>query len=216
MECSFRTFSQWQIYSIYSSLFCFAETNINDSPAKHIDEILDDWKDIHKNTEHGLAVCYSVSKVNIIEVVEISDVLEVLPIVLEIEREIILLVIVYRMPGSLGSFIDNLISLINELPTQHRMLIVGDFNLDQMLPEHVAKVNPLIQNFNVSQRSQYSTHFYMEDYWIWYLILQIPMLFLFCRHSSVITLFFFSKPDALFYTEFNCKQFSFQSPLHNS
>ena len=33
---------------------------------------------------------------------------------------------------------------INELPT-HRMLIVGDFNLGQMLPEHVAKVNPLIQ-----------------------------------------------------------------------
>ena len=38
------------------------------------------------------------------------------------------------------------------------MLIVGDFNLEQMLLEHVAKVNPLIQNFNLSQRSQYSTH----------------------------------------------------------
>ena len=52
-------------YSNYSSLFCFTETNINDSPAKHIDEILDDWKDIHKNTEHGLALCYNESKVNI-------------------------------------------------------------------------------------------------------------------------------------------------------
>ena len=38
------------------------------------------------------------------------------------------------------------------------MLIVGDFNLDQMLPEHAAKVDPLIQNFNLSQRLQYSTH----------------------------------------------------------
>ena len=38
------------------------------------------------------------------------------------------------------------------------MLIVSDFNLDQMLLEHVAKVNPLIQNFNLSQRSQYSTY----------------------------------------------------------
>ena len=62
------------------------------------------------------------------------------------------------MPGLLDSFIHDFILLINELPTQHRMLIVGDFNLDQMLPEHVAKVNPLIQNFNLSQRSQYSTH----------------------------------------------------------
>ena len=51
-----------KIYSTYSSLFCFTETNINDSPAKHIDEILDDWKDIHKNTQHGLALCYNVSK----------------------------------------------------------------------------------------------------------------------------------------------------------
>ena len=36
-----------KIYSTYSSLFCFTEIIINDSPAKHIDEILDDWKDIH-------------------------------------------------------------------------------------------------------------------------------------------------------------------------
>ena len=40
-----------KIYSTYSSLFCFTETNINNSPAKH------DWKDIHKNTHYGLALC---------------------------------------------------------------------------------------------------------------------------------------------------------------
>ena len=84
-----------KIYSAYSSLFCFTETNVNDSPAKHSDEILDDWKDIHKNTEHGLALSYDVSKVNIIQVIKISSVLEVLPIVLEIERETILLLMVY-------------------------------------------------------------------------------------------------------------------------
>ena len=38
-----------KIYSIYSSLFSFTESNINDSHAEHIDDILDDWKDIHKN-----------------------------------------------------------------------------------------------------------------------------------------------------------------------
>ena len=99
-----------------------------------------------------------MSKVNIIEVIEIASVLEVFPIVLEIEKETILLIIVYRMSDPLGSFIDDFILLIDELPTQHRMLIVGDFNLDQMLPEHVAKFDPLIQSFNLYQRSQYSTH----------------------------------------------------------
>ena len=76
-----------KIYSSYSSLFCFTETNINDSPSKHSDEILDDWKDIHKNTQYGLALCYNVIKVNITEVIDILCVLEVLPVVLEIERE---------------------------------------------------------------------------------------------------------------------------------
>ena len=36
--------------------------------------------------------------------------------------------------------------------------MVGDFNLDQMWPENVAKVDPLIQNFNLSQRSRNSSH----------------------------------------------------------
>ena len=58
----------------------------------------------------------------------------------------------------LGSFIDYFISLTDELPTQHKMLTVVDFNLDQMLPERVAKVETVIQNFNLSQRSQNSTH----------------------------------------------------------
>ena len=64
----------------------------------------------------------------------------------------------YHMPGSLDTFIDDFILLINELPTQHRILTDGDFNLDQMLSTNVAKVDPLIQNFNLSPHSQYSTH----------------------------------------------------------
>ena len=117
-----------KIHSTYSTQFCFTETNINDSLAKHIDEMLDDWKDIYKNTQHGLTLCYNMSKVNIIEVMEIPIVLEVLPIVLKIEKETILLLMIYCIPGLLGSFIDDFISLINELPTQHRMLIVGDLD----------------------------------------------------------------------------------------
>ena len=62
------------------------------------------------------------------------------------------------MSCHLGFFINDFISWINELPTQHRMLIVGDFNLHQLWPEYVAKVALLIQNFNSSQCSQYSTH----------------------------------------------------------
>ena len=54
------------------------------------------------------------------------------------------------MPGSHGTFIDDFVLLINELPTQQRILIVGDFNCDQMLPKNVAKVDSLIHNFSLS------------------------------------------------------------------
>ena len=48
------------------------------------------------------------------------------------------------MPGLLDSFIDDFILLINELSTEHRMLIVGDFNLDQVFPKNIAKVDTQI------------------------------------------------------------------------
>ena len=38
-------------------------------------------------------------------IIDISSVLEVLPVALEIEKEILLLVIVYRVPGPLGTFL---------------------------------------------------------------------------------------------------------------
>ena len=92
---------------------------------------------------HNMAwLCYNVSKIRLDY----------------FRKQTILLVIVYCMPGSLGSFIDDFISLINERSTQHRMLVVRDSNLDQMLSQHVAKVDLQSQNFNLPQRSQYSTH----------------------------------------------------------
>ena len=48
------------------------------------------------------------------------------------------------MRGPCGAFIDDFILVITELPAQRRIFIVGDFNIDQTLPENVAKVDPLI------------------------------------------------------------------------
>ena len=53
------------------------------------------------------------------------------------------MVIVYWAPGPVGLFIDEFILLMNELPIQHRILIVGDFTFDQMLPENIANIAPL-------------------------------------------------------------------------
>lgn len=53
------------------------------------------------------------------------------------------------MPCPLGFFISGFILLINELPIQHRILIVGDFNISQMLPEYIAKVDPVNMSNNI-------------------------------------------------------------------
>ena len=42
----------------------------------------------------------------------------------------------------------------------NKILIVGNLNLDQMLPKNVANIAPLIQSFDLSQRSQYYRIYY--------------------------------------------------------
>ena len=82
-----------------------------------------------------------------------------LPVLVEIENECVLVVVVYRAPDPLGTFITDFITQLKILPIrQHRTLVVGDFNLDQMLPENKEKFNPIITEFKFHQRSQYSTH----------------------------------------------------------
>ena len=61
-------FSQQQalieLNSISMSLFSVRSWNghlKHCHPSKHVDEILDDWKDIQKNTQHGLTLCYNIS-----------------------------------------------------------------------------------------------------------------------------------------------------------
>ena len=74
----------------------------------------------------------------------------------------ILLVLLYRAPGPAGTFVDDLIVLIetilNDIHPVDRILLIGDFNLDQMLDENIHTTNPLLQRFHFHQHSHYSTH----------------------------------------------------------
>ena len=153
-----------KVYTNHSSLICLTETHVYDTadaqPFHHIEHYAEGWTDIHKQTiHHGLAICYNESKVNVIEVYETTHALEMLPVLVEIENERVLVVVVYRAPDPLGTFITNFITELNILPIrEHRTLVVGDFNLDQMLPENEEKITPIITELNFHQRSHYSTH----------------------------------------------------------
>ena len=73
------------------------------------------------------------------------------------------MVIVYRKSGPLGSFFDYFILLINELPTQQRILIAG---VGQMLPQHVAKVDSLTESLTCLNVHNIQLIYYTGKFWI--------------------------------------------------
>ena len=151
-------------HSLYSSVFCFTETNIGTERYHRINNFLPEWDDVHEITTHGLAICYNTAKVKFLKRFTYIGVLEILPVLLEIEGEIVFLVLVYRRPGPIGTFVNTFIQTIDQIladePIQgnYRTLILGDFNWDQMLPQHVVSFNPFILHFRCHQRSNYTTH----------------------------------------------------------
>ena len=148
------------VYTRCSSLFCFTETHVNDGQYNSIEQYVGGWKDLHKRTNHGLAICYNAQKVRIIQEFPSSNELQMLPVLIKMEDEFLLLVVVYRPPSEpIGNFIQNLIQQLNQLPTvEYRTIIVGDFNLDQRLKENEEKVSPLSTEFKFEQLVQFSTH----------------------------------------------------------
>ena len=91
-----------------------------------------------------MTLCHNESEVNINERIDIAIVLVVLVIVLEKKGNFVIgnSVPYVWSPRFLHLLI---ILLIKELPTQQMIFINGDYSRDQILPEHVAKINPLIK-----------------------------------------------------------------------
>ena len=151
-----------KVYTDNCDIFCFTETHLTHMPCNNnIENYVSGWTAIHKTTSHGLAICYNASKITIIRELETISSLEILPVAMEIENECVLLVLVYRMPGPVGNFVNDLIEELTQLSTYtaySRTLVVGDFNMDQLLKVNEEKFNPLIEGFRLIQRSRYSTH----------------------------------------------------------
>ena len=103
-------------------------------------------------------------KVTLLRQYSYVGVLEILPVLLQIYNETVFLVLVYRQPGSIGNFVNNTTEVLdqilreNPISGEFRTMDIGDFNWDQMLPEHVRALEPIITHFLCYQRSHYSTH----------------------------------------------------------
>ena len=153
-----------KIFPSHCTVFCFTETHNRDGQYQRINELLPDWDDVHSLEQQGIAICYNTTKVKILKRFTYVGILQMLPLLLDIEGEKLFLITVYRPGGPIGNFVQELITNIDLLREdaaileECRTLIVGDFNWDQLLPEHRATFNPLCDRYNLHQRSNYSTH----------------------------------------------------------
>ena len=149
-------------YINHSNVFCFTETHTNNTNFKRIEEYHQGWKSIHHpSAEHGLAICYNAETVVIEKEFPEILMIEMLPVLMNIDGELVLLILVYRPPGGQRDvFIYQLLqqlSMIDEIH-RYRTIVLGDFNTDQMLQENVNAYQQLCDRYNFTQRSRYSTH----------------------------------------------------------
>ena len=81
-------------HSQYSSIFCFTETNVSGERYDRITKYLPEWDDIHQPEGDGLAICYNTSKVKVLKQYDYVGVLEILPVLIEVDNEMLLIVVV--------------------------------------------------------------------------------------------------------------------------
>ena len=150
-------------YFSHSNVFCFTETHTGSSTFRKIEEYDLEWRSIHHPTaEHGLSICYNTTSVVIEKEYPTISTIQMLPLLMRIEGELTLLVLVYRPPNSVprDAFIYYMIHELGRLDevATCRTIVLGDFNIDQMLPANVDAFQQFCDTLHFTQRSRYSTH----------------------------------------------------------
>ena len=113
-----------KVYTTHCDLLCFTETHLQNQSYDSINKLNEKWDEIHKDINHGLAICFNIDKVKVVRECQLRSNLEVLAVVLNIKNEIVLLVLVYRKPGPVGCFVEDILDVLLQLPTEYRTLII--------------------------------------------------------------------------------------------
>ena len=89
---------------------CFTETNNNGTNFRDIDNYGNNWKSVHRFFGHGLSICYQTAKISVVEEFHIMSPIEMLPVLFKSGNIHVLIVLIYRPPGTIGTFINLLTS----------------------------------------------------------------------------------------------------------
>ena len=108
---------------------------------------------------HGFRMCYKEESISILKECNLPTVIQALPVSMEICGEKILLVLVYLLPRhQVSTFINGMISIFRKAWKDEWIILLGEFNMDQMLQENVNRLVRLKDISNLQQRLRYSSH----------------------------------------------------------
>lgn len=149
------------IYLDNCSILCFTETKVSNTyKIKRINQFDSDWEDMHFTTDHGLAICYKKKDITFITNITISLGIEAVVCKFQYQTTDFILILLYRKPGVISNFIHQLTEQIRAIRQSYscRIIILGDFNLDQNLPENINLFSSFKQEFSMHQKTTFTTH----------------------------------------------------------
>jgi hypothetical protein len=150
------------IYLINCSILCFTETKVqNTNTIKSIDQLDSNWHDIHLPSEHGLTICYQKNKIQFICQLEIDPFIEALACKFKYEQTEFIIILLYRKPGTiLNYYMQQISEQLRVLRHSHscRMILLGDFNIDQRLETNINRFAAIKQTHKMEQKTKYTTH----------------------------------------------------------
>ena len=147
------------IYLNTCSILCFTETKVTNR--QNITRICDfdlRWDDIHYTTAHGLAICYQKNKIKLVRELQTDPFIEAAACIWEHEEIQFIVLLVYRT-GPILNFVQQITEQIREFQRLNlRIILLGDFNLDQNRTEHFNRFSNFKQEFLMEQKSKFPTH----------------------------------------------------------
>ena len=142
---------------------CFTETNVRRiTEITRIESFHTKWRDIHKETEHGLAICYNNENMILIQELDINYDLEATACIFknsQSHEKFIILLIYRKNTTNIQNFFQQLYLQLSEFASYKlRIILLGDFNFDPWKNKNNLKYSPVKKAFNLHMQSNFATH----------------------------------------------------------
>ena len=147
----------------HCKILCFTETLLNDKPNCDIKDYVNSWQTVFENDKgRGIAISFNTDYIELVKELSTTSEIEIMAYQLRYSSSSnydFIIVVVYRnQKQNPQEFLYLLQNELQNLPSGHRIIVAGDFNLDQRLEDNVNLLNLFINCMNFENKSKFSTH----------------------------------------------------------